>query len=104
MYSSIKKKNFRMQNVFSIKLKTLMKEYDITQKDLADKLSITTATTSSWTSGEIMPRLDKILILCDLFKVDLNSLLGVKDPYNLNDNEKRIISQYRNDPDFKINC
>lgn len=81
-----------------------MKEYDITQKDLADKLSITTATTSSWTSGEIMPRLDKILILCDLFKVDLNSLLGVKDPYNLNDNEKRIISQYRNDPDFKINC
>lgn len=91
-----------MHNNFSTRLKNLMDENDITQKDLADKLSVTTATTSRWLSGEIMPRLDKILVLCDLFKVDLYSILGVDDPNNLNKKEKRIISQYRNDPDFKL--
>lgn len=91
-----------MHNNFSTRLKNLMDENDITQKDLADKLSVTTATTSRWLSGEIMPRLDKILVLCDLFKVDLYSILGVDDPNNLNEKEKRIISQYRNDPDFKL--
>ncbi len=91
-----------MQNGFSNKLKNLMYENDITQKDLADRLSVTTATTSRWLSGEITPRLDKILVLCDIFKVDLYSLLGIKDPNDLSDKEKRIISQYRNDPEFKL--
>ena len=59
---------------------------------MADKLSVTTATISRWLSGDIMPRLDKMLILCDLFKIDLYSLLGINDPSNLTEKEKRIIS------------
>ncbi len=71
-----------MHNNFSTG-KKLMDENDITQKDWANKLSITTATISRWLSGEIMSRLDKILVLYDLFKVDLYSILGVDDPNNL---------------------
>ncbi|MDE6241281.1 MAG: helix-turn-helix domain-containing protein [Anaeroplasmataceae bacterium] len=91
-----------MDKNFSNQLKRLMTENDITQKDLADKLKVTTATTSRWLSGEIMPRLDKILILCELFNIDLYSLLGIKDPYDLTEKEKRIISHYKNDPEFKL--
>ena len=102
MYNAFRKMVFSMNMDFSRQLKILTEQHNISQKDLADKLSVTTATISRWLSGDIMPRLDKMLILCDLFKIDLYSLLGINDPSNLTEKEKRIISQYRNDSEFKL--
>ena len=48
---------------------------NISQEKLADLLNVSRQSVSKWESGEAVPQIDKILILCDLFRVTTDELL-----------------------------
>lgn len=56
-------------------LQYLRKRDKITQEELADKLGVSRQSISKWETGEAYPETDKLIILCDMFKVSLDSLM-----------------------------
>jgi len=56
-------------------IKTLRKRQGLTQEDLSRALEKTKATISDYEKGKSTPPLEVALQLCDIFQVDLNSLV-----------------------------
>ena len=61
-----------------VMIKSLRERESLTQKDLADKLSITFQAVSKWEKGECYPDLSQIVALSELFKVSVDQLLVEK--------------------------
>ena len=51
------------------------KKYGITQEALAEKLEVTRQTISRWETDSAFPDMEKLLILCDLFRCDMETLV-----------------------------
>ena len=51
------------------------KKYGITQETLAEKLEVTRQTISRWETDSAFPDMEKLLILCDLFRCDMETLV-----------------------------
>ena len=49
------------------------KKYGITQETLAEKLEVTRQTISRWETDSAFPDMEKLLILCDLFRCDMET-------------------------------
>ena len=49
---------------------------NISQEQLADQLGVTRQSVSKWESGESMPQIDKVLELCELFKITADELIN----------------------------
>ena len=60
------------------KLLELRKKTNLSQEDVAFKLNVTRQTVSKWETNQSVPDFDKILPLCELYKISPNELLGVK--------------------------
>ena len=65
--------------LFAEKLKTLRREIDMTQNQLADVLETTQRKVSYWESGKIEPDLCSLWKIADFFDVSVDYLLGRKD-------------------------
>jgi len=52
---------------FEDKIKSLRKEKNWTQKELAEKLNVSDKTISSWETGRTYPDIDSLIQLADLF-------------------------------------
>ena len=63
-------------NIFSERLKQLLSEKQILQKDIAKYLEVTVRTYQYYESGELEPDLEKLVKLADLFNVSTDYLLG----------------------------
>ena len=48
----------------------------ISQAELAEKLNVSRQSVSKWESGESLPQIDKVLELCDLFKITADELIN----------------------------
>lgn len=59
---------------FSEKLSKLRKEAKMSQQELAEYLDISRQAVSKWESGISYPEMDKLLVLCKLFKCSLDDL------------------------------
>ena len=55
-------------------LKTLRKEKDLTQEELADKMNVSRRTVSRWETGSNLPDLSILVELADLYDVDLREI------------------------------
>ena len=64
-----------MQENFKENLKTLRKENNFSQKDLAEKLNTTVKTISHWETGYSEPSTSQIVELCEVFAVNPDELL-----------------------------
>lgn len=53
----------------------LRKEKAMTQEELADRMGVSRQTISKWESGGNYPEMDKLLLLCELFNCDLDTLV-----------------------------
>ncbi len=53
----------------------LRKQKKITQEQLAEEMSVSRQTVSKWEADEIVPELDKIIILSDMFSCKLDDLV-----------------------------
>lgn len=61
---------------FAQKLRQMREKAGLTQGDLADKLDVSRPAVSSWESGKIRPRLNKLQQLADLFNTTVADLMG----------------------------
>ena len=67
-------------------IKRLRREKDITQEQLAEYLGITSRAVSQWECERAAPDISQISILCNIFGVSADSLLGI----DIEQKEKRI--------------
>lgn len=64
---------------FHKRLKSLRKEHEKNQLDIAEVLNVTRATISAYETDKIMPPYDKLKILADYFNVSVEYLTGQDD-------------------------
>lgn len=60
---------------FSDNLQFLRGEAGMTQEQLAETLEVSRQSVSKWESGQSFPEMDTLLRICDLYQVDLDTLL-----------------------------
>lgn len=58
---------------FGLKLRQLMKEKDITQRELADKLYVSEATVSKYANGNMMPSVRMVINISYELNVSIDS-------------------------------
>ena len=68
--------------MFAKILKTLRKENDTTQCELADKLSVKQSTISSWEIGRSRPTFEQVIEISNIFNTSTDYLLGKADNEN----------------------
>ena len=53
----------------------LRTRHNLTQEQLAEKLEVSRQSVSKWESGASYPEMETILKLCDIFHIDMDTLL-----------------------------
>ena len=65
--------------MFTEIINDILKESGLSQENFAKKLGTTQGTVSKWLSGSQEPRYNQLKRICEVFNVDANDLLGIKD-------------------------
>ena len=95
---------------FSDMLQYLRKRDHMSQKELADRVNVSTSSIAMYEAGERRPRPDVEEAIADTFNVSIDILRGIGTETsvayhlstdNLSSDEKAIIELYRNDADFR---
>lgn len=60
---------------FEENLRELRKQKGLSQEELAEQLNISRQAVSKWENGSAYPELDKLMLLCELFRCTLDDLL-----------------------------
>jgi len=63
---------------FGTRLANLRREHNLTQNDIADRLSISAQAVSKWENDLTSPDIDTLLKLADIFDITVDELLGKK--------------------------
>ena len=69
---------------FPEQLKKLRLEYDMTQKELADKINSSPSKVGMWEAGKRDPNTEDLILLCKIFDVSSDYILGkseIRNPY-----------------------
>lgn len=92
-------------NTFGDKIRDLRKERNLTQKSVADGLSVTISTLSHWECGYQEASLDALGKIADFFEVSTDYLLGREDDFGnvtvqthgaqLTPDERELLENYR---------
>lgn len=61
------------------RIKELRKLNNLTQTQLAEKLQTTQDTISLWELGKSYPDIDSLIMLCKIFDISADYLLGLED-------------------------
>ena len=62
--------------MFAIRIKNLRQSKELTQVQLAEKLSVKKQSISNWENDNIMPSVDMLVRIADFFHVSTDYLLG----------------------------
>lgn len=57
-------------------LKSIRKENNLSQEQLAEKLGVSRQAVSKWESGQSYPEMDKVLLICKLFNYNIDELMN----------------------------
>ena len=84
---------------FAENLKTIRKNHQLSQEELAELLGVSRQAVSKWELGEGYPEVDKLLLLSKKLNISLDSLLGGENTTVISDDSKpsetiRIISPH----------
>ena len=61
---------------FATNLQKLRKKENMSQEALAEKLDVTRQSVSKWESGTSYPEMDKLIAICKIFSVDMDTLVN----------------------------
>ncbi len=64
-----------MNNQFAKNLKSIRKEHNLSQEQLAEELEVSRQAISKWESSAAYPEMDKIIALCEKFDLNIDDLL-----------------------------
>lgn len=85
------------------RIKTLRTEYNLTQKQLADKLGLTPKMISFYESGQRIPPIDIVEKLSSIFSKSADYLIGLssdsKDDVFLSPKDQQILNFFHQDPE-----
>lgn len=86
-----------IKRLFSINLKRIMLENGKTQSDIVKDLSFRQAKVSDWLNGKKYPRMDKIEMLAQYFRISIDELISVskQEKMSLSSLELALIKKYR---------
>lgn len=76
----------------------------ITKKQLSQLLGVTPSAITNCTKGSNSPDIELLVKICDIFKIDINELIGISSDnfeLSLNNHEKQVISAYRKKTDLQ---
>ena len=65
--------------VVAERIKELRKEYDLSQAKLGDILMVSQDTISLWENNKALPNTEYVILMCNIFDVSADYLLGLKD-------------------------
>ena len=60
-------------------LKKIRKDNNLSQEQLAEKLGVSRQAVSKWESGISYPEMDKVIQICNLFNLNINELINLKN-------------------------
>ncbi len=72
--------------LFGKRLKKLRTDAQLTQQELGNIINVTKVSICNYESGNRMPSIETLVDICNLFKVDLDYLIGT-DLYAVSDND-----------------
>ena len=89
--------------MFSKNLKILRTQFELSQKELAQKIELSSNIICEYEKGRSQPNIETLLKLADIFNCSVDYLLGREDDFGIinsdaneyTSNEKRIIAIYR---------
>lgn len=76
-HSSINQKG--EATMFCKRLESLRKSYNLTQKQLAEKLGLSKQTVSNWENDNILPSIETLIRICNFFNVSTDYILGLDE-------------------------
>lgn len=89
------------KDIFAKNLEYYIKKNNITQKELAEAIGVSSPALNDWIKGKKFPRIDKIEKLADYFKILKSDLIEDKAKMRANnDIIADIIVRLRSDSDF----
>ncbi len=68
-----------MKIIVAERIRELMKEENLTQVELANKIGLKQNTISAWLLGKKEPSIRSLWLVADYFNVDIDYLVGRKD-------------------------
>lgn len=68
-----------MKNCFDKRLRELLKENDMTQKELAKKIGVSQACVTYWINGQKQPTAENVYSVAKAFETSADYLLGLSD-------------------------
>lgn len=71
--------NLSMENLFQTRLNEYLKENEISKRKFAEKVGVSAASVSDWTTGKIQPNAESIFLVCKAFNISADYLLGLTD-------------------------
>ena len=72
----------------------LRKQRNMSQGNLADELDVSRQTVSKWENNSSVPELEKIIRLCEIFKVSSDYILrGITETTESTPNEQTVIKE-----------
>ena len=82
-----------MKETFGQRFNRLRKKYDLTQEEVANKLSVSSQAVSKWKNDISMPDISLLIEIAELFNITVDELLGkeIKSPILLEEPSKKDI-------------
>ena len=91
------------KKIFARNLNRILSEHNKTQKEVADAICVSPQTFNTWCQGIALPRMGKVQLLADYFKINKSDLI---EPYDsvkpspsselsLDPEETRLVNTYR---------
>ena len=65
--------------IIAERIKELRNEYHLSQEKLGDMLAVSQDTISLWENNKALPSVEYIIVMCNIFEVTADYLLGLKD-------------------------
>lgn len=81
-----------MSNNFSENIKRIRKENNLSQEQLAEEMGVSRQAISKWESGAAYPEMNKIVLLCEKFNLNIDDLLNkdIKEAKSEEESKKNI--------------
>ncbi|MDE6020886.1 MAG: helix-turn-helix domain-containing protein [Ruminococcus sp.] len=91
-----------MKYEIGIRIRKYRELRGLSQKELADLIGVSNSRVSNWEQGINRPNADIISDLCKALDVSPSELLDIQmSTDNLNEQERKLISAYRNKPELQ---